>query len=694
MRLRLWMSVCIFLTALAAAHASEVEVAGPMLITPANAFSHYNTTGVTIGSYLYLYQQGGGDIADTTCPAGDKIIAYRAPITSGVPGAFERVGRISPCVKSPACTPTATDTCNPWPNASYGPGQIFQATVNGVTMWHLLADVSNTRDFHNVWHAVSSDGIDWTWDISGSLNTSKTESIRESPGQPGGDVVKHKIVSNWSANPFLKSDSFGLLNPILTAVDGSNNAEWWGFFNLVGGVGALRVGWSTGAPAVSVLTNSTPPWTPVSNGNLTGINPRVLYPANVKTLLLDPTSGQYQLWGSVAAGTYGSNVDCATGNSATCSFQPNCPTGDGSTVAFGGMGRPFWLNTGPQGDVPCPTCQGAGLAWWPVTHATENLPPINTVFSQVRSMPSGYEVARLFPFRWNSPTGNRYLFSATNDAHICTELLFSSFYKMYVTETTLANLSDVCTPSATRLCLQNGRFEVAVDFVNGGVTQSAQTKTYSDQSGFFTFFDAANPEVAVKILDGRTVNGNWWVFHGALTSLQYTVRVTDTVANVLRTYTNPAATGSSLCGGADTGAFANLAAGARSASDEAVATLSFPDASPRRSTAAAATTCVASATRLCLFGGRFQVEVKQGATAVGASSLSDSAGVFWFTDSSTAEVPVKVIDGRSITGKFWFFFGSLTSQSYQVVVTDTTTGTVKSYNPPANFCGTADTQAF
>jgi len=53
-----------------------------------------------------------------------------------------------------------------------------------------------------------------------------------------------------------------------------------------------------------------------------------------------------------------------------------------------------------------------------------------------------------------------------------------------------------------------------------------------------------------------------------------------------------------------------------------------------------------------------------------------------------------VIDGRSITGKFWFFFGSLTNQSYQVVVTDTTTGTVKSYSPPGNFCGTADTQAF
>src|SRR5262245_59434962 len=84
--------------------ATEVEIAGPTTIPPANAFSHYNTTGATITSgsttYLYLYHQGAGDIQDTTCPAGgDKIIAYRAPITNGALGSFVRVGRISPCVK-------------------------------------------------------------------------------------------------------------------------------------------------------------------------------------------------------------------------------------------------------------------------------------------------------------------------------------------------------------------------------------------------------------------------------------------------------------------------------------------------------------------------------------------------------------------------------------------------------------------
>ncbi len=699
----LWLTLATISLQNPSLRATEVEIAGPTQITPPNAFSHYNTTGATIGSYLYLYQQGDGDFANSTCTmGGDKIIAYRALITNGVPGAFERVGRISPCVKSPACVDnpnTPTNECNPWPAASYGPGQIFQATVNGVTKWHLLADVSNTADFHNVWHAESTDGINWTWSISGSLNGSQTESnIQERAGLPGGDVVAHTIVSNWSADPFLKADSFTLLNPILRSFDGSNNSEWWGFFNFGGGVSALRVAWSTGSPVVSVLTSISPwTYTPVANGNMTGLNPYTLYPgANVKTLLLEPVSGQYQLWGSIpASGTYGANVDCNTNTTATCTNPGGCLTGDGSTVANGFTGRPFWWNTGPPGDVTCPSCGANGIAWWAVTRTSFGA--ANALFSQVRKMPSGYEVARLFPFRWNSPTGNRYLFSATNDNHICNEFLFSSFYKMYVAQTTVANLSDVCTPSSTKLCLQNGRFEVSVDFVNGGVTQAAQTKTYSNQSGFFTFFDPANPEVGVKILDGRAINGKWWVFHGALTSLQYTVRVTDTVAHLLKTFVHPAASGSSLCGGADTGAFFGAFATKDGevdlGSEGTEEALEFP-ATAQRGPYTSLTACAPSSTRLCLLGSRFQVEVKRSGVNQGAAQLSDYSGVFWFFDAQTAEVPVKVIDGRGFNGKFWVFFGSLTDQTYQVVVTDTVTGFVKTYNPPGPFCGTADTAAF
>jgi hypothetical protein len=213
--------------------------------------------------------------------------------------------------------------------------------------------------------------------------------------------------------------------------------------------------------------------------------------------------------------------------------------------------------------------------------------------------------------------------------------------------------------------------------------------TYSDQSGFFTFFGAGNPEVSVKVLDGHAINGKWWVFHGALTSLQYTVTVTDKNTGIVKTYQHPASSGSSLCGGSDTGAF-NLQSGMK-----AQGVIEF-DANrpPRKSVDAAMTACVPSATRLCLLGGRFQVDLSKGGTAQQAVPLSDPAGMFWFLSSANVEVPIKVLDGRSINGKFWVFFGSMTDQSYQVTVTDTTTGVVKTYTPPGTFCGIADTSAF
>jgi hypothetical protein len=281
------------------------------------------------------------------------------------------------------------------------------------------------------------------------------------------------------------------------------------------------------------------------------------------------------------------------------------------------------------------------------------------------------------PFNVTAPaTGGTYNFQLKM-VHECVEFFNDPGPNVAV--------SVACAPSATKLCLQNGRFEVTVDFVNG-TTQSAQTRTFSNQSGFFTFFDPANPEVGVKIVDGRSVNGKWWVYYGALTGLQYTVRVTDTVTHGLKTYLHSASTGTSLCGGADTGAF--LAA---KPAGEATVELAA-DVSPGKVLSKAA--CVPSATRVCLLGGRFQVEVTRAGVSQGAVQLTDLAGVFWFFDPEWAEVPVKLIDGRGVNGKFWVYFGSLTDQSYQVAVTDTVSGLTKTYMPPAVYCGMADVNAF
>ena len=42
------------------------------------------------------------------------------------------------------------------------------------------------------------------------------------------------------------------------------------------------------------------------------------------------------------------------------------------------------------------------------------------------------------------------------------------------------------------------------------------------------------------MLDGRLVNGYFWVFYGALSDVEYTITVTDTVTGKRRTYHNDA----------------------------------------------------------------------------------------------------------------------------------------------------------
>ena len=78
----------------------------------------------------------------------------------------------------------------------------------------------------------------------------------------------------------------------------------------------------------------------------------------------------------------------------------------------------------------------------------------------------------------------------------------------------------------------------------------------NDFFGYFSLpditFEPGNPEVFVKILDGTSVNGKFWVFYGGLTDLEYTLTVTERATGKTKTYTKPAG---SAAGGFDTSAF-------------------------------------------------------------------------------------------------------------------------------------------
>jgi ELWxxDGT repeat protein len=110
-----------------------------------------------------------------------------------------------------------------------------------------------------------------------------------------------------------------------------------------------------------------------------------------------------------------------------------------------------------------------------------------------------------------------------------------------------------CIQAPTRLCLGGGRFAVEATWKDfSGNTGVGTAVPLSGDTGYFWFFAADNVEVVLKVLDGTALNGKHWVFYGALSSVEYTLRVTDTATGVTRTYFNPSG---NLASVADTSAF-------------------------------------------------------------------------------------------------------------------------------------------
>lgn len=83
-------------------------------------------------------------------------------------------------------------------------------------------------------------------------------------------------------------------------------------------------------------------------------------------------------------------------------------------------------------------------------------------------------------------------------------------------------------PPTTTLTLGEGRFEVEVDWEDfEGSTGDGIPQQITDASGVFTFFGPANYELIVKIFDGASSNGFYWLFYGATTTIEYNIVVTD-----------------------------------------------------------------------------------------------------------------------------------------------------------------------
>ena len=103
--------------------------------------------------------------------------------------------------------------------------------------------------------------------------------------------------------------------------------------------------------------------------------------------------------------------------------------------------------------------------------------------------------------------------------------------------------ATTCVADATTLCLNNGRFRVRTEWrTRDGSNGQGRGVALTPDSGYFWFFEAANVEAVVKVLNGCGSNSRYWTFAGGLTDVNVTLTVTDTQTGVIRTYTNPQGT--------------------------------------------------------------------------------------------------------------------------------------------------------
>jgi ELWxxDGT repeat protein len=284
-------------------------------------------------------------------------------------------------------------------------------------------------------------------------------------------------------------------------------------------------------------------------------------------------------------------------------------------------------------------------------------------------------------------------------AAIGNQLFFSADNGIHGREPWVLPLTGAaCQPSDTVLCLGGGRFKVETSWRDfEGRTGRGHAVSLTADTGYFWFFDPGNVEVISKVLDGQGVNGHHWAFYGALSTVEYTLTVTDTQTGAARRYVNPPGRLGSV---GDTNAFGPLGATGSGLSVGPEAAVFEPIVAVEKAAGDKAP-CVASATRLCLGGGRFAVTARwkdfDGNVGDGKAVplAGGDTGYFWFFGADNVEVVLKVLDGRPVNGKFWVFYGALSSVEYTLTVTDTETGAVKTYRNPSGRLGSvADTGAF
>ena len=250
-----------------------------------------------------------------------------------------------------------------------------------------------------------------------------------------------------------------------------------------------------------------------------------------------------------------------------------------------------------------------------------------------------------------------------------------------------------CEPGGSVVTL-GGDYEVAMCFEtpSGAQMDASNYHLESTASGLLYFFDRDNVEVLVKVLDGCAINGHRWVFVAPVTTLAFSLEITERSTGRRFAHRNPKSLTAETR--ADTAAFpcepeARAAAAAlnavtggpirpRGASENAV-----PQAAVDPSTAAAAAAVTEPALPICepegpgilLEDGHridmcFEMPNGEIRQARDWGLTRRSTALLYFFDRENAEVLVKVLDGCAVNGRRWVFAAPVTDLAFHLVVTD------------------------
>jgi hypothetical protein len=264
---------------------------------------------------------------------------------------------------------------------------------------------------------------------------------------------------------------------------------------------------------------------------------------NAATLLATSTTSDFTFLrlSSVPSGRYFLGWQSAAVNNGAKLFRlshpcPECPDGDPRPQMFSEAAN----TTAPQ--FTCPTDPSDPRPWNNLSDFLHSAPVEGTVFGGSSGSPvvvaGGYVVGQLLGSCGtqngiDDPCNHTTSYELVDGA-------FSASFPHVSAWLSPSVSTGPCVPDATTLCIDDQagdkRFKVQVPFSttqSGGLSGSGHpvnlTSLGIERGGLFWFFSADNPEMLVKVINGCTLNQNYWVFMSAATNVGLTITVTDTV---------------------------------------------------------------------------------------------------------------------------------------------------------------------